>query len=333
MENIRINKVQEAAFELIQSDARFLNTIIDINTNAKNIDSNFLMMCQPYIGIFADGAEQWCRKMGLAAPVFNKKEKTYYSSLRQGHKLFEKSYNDYTKALMYRFYKSDNYFFRISGLRKNAYYNVGTDICNGEFCGNTILCALHTPIDDFEDKNSGDFISEMGVIVGKLAAFLGCRNFPPYNYDDINNIVIYKDYHFYHNCPLVLKNDVGFVLFSILCNINYAIKFVENYFVENIPQKFKFAYLQYYYLCDFIREMNELLNTKLELNSSLKNRNIRNCLAHYGLGQFMKETDIDKEDILKGITVKAFNMEYYHCKELLYDYLNKLAIQIKYKIF
>lgn len=61
MENIRINKVQKAAFELIQSDARFLNTIIDINTNAKNIDSNFLMMCQPYIGIFADGAEQWCR--------------------------------------------------------------------------------------------------------------------------------------------------------------------------------------------------------------------------------------------------------------------------------
>ena len=57
MENIRINKVQKAAFELIQSDARFLNTIIDINTNAKNIDSNFLMMCQPYIGIFADGAE------------------------------------------------------------------------------------------------------------------------------------------------------------------------------------------------------------------------------------------------------------------------------------
>ena len=44
-------------------------------------------------------------------------------------------------------------------------------------------------------------------------------------------------------------------------------------------------------------------------------------------------TPFDKEDILKGITVKAFNMEYYHCKELLYDYLNKLAIQIKYKIF
>lgn len=84
MENIRINKVQKAAFELIQSDARFLNTIIDINTNAKNIDSNFLMMCQPYIGIFADGAEQWCRKMGLAAPVFNKKKRLIILLLDKG---------------------------------------------------------------------------------------------------------------------------------------------------------------------------------------------------------------------------------------------------------
>ena len=130
MENIRINKVQKAAFELIQSDARFLNTIIDINTNAKNIDSNFLMMCQPYIGIFADGAEQWCRKMGLAAPVFNKKEKTYYSSLRQGHKLFEKSYNDYTKALMHRFYKSDNYFFRISKRTRRVNKSKRDSICS-----------------------------------------------------------------------------------------------------------------------------------------------------------------------------------------------------------
>lgn len=84
MENIRVNKVQKAAFELIQSDARFLNTIIDINTNAKNIDSNFLMMCQPYIGIFADGAEQWCRKMGLAAPVFNKKKRLIILLLDKG---------------------------------------------------------------------------------------------------------------------------------------------------------------------------------------------------------------------------------------------------------
>lgn len=80
-------KSQQSAESGIRTNSircKILNTIIDINTNAKNIDSNFLMMCQPYIGIFADGAEQWCRKMGLAAPVFNKKKRLIILLLDKG---------------------------------------------------------------------------------------------------------------------------------------------------------------------------------------------------------------------------------------------------------
>ena len=62
---MRLNKVQRAAYELIQADARFLYTLVDMSQNASNISSNYIMMCQPYIGIFADGAEQWCKKLGL----------------------------------------------------------------------------------------------------------------------------------------------------------------------------------------------------------------------------------------------------------------------------
>lgn len=69
------NKVQAAAFDLIQSDARFLYTLTDIRQKARNINSNYIMMCQPYIGIFADGAEQWCKKLKLEAPAFNQREK------------------------------------------------------------------------------------------------------------------------------------------------------------------------------------------------------------------------------------------------------------------
>lgn len=57
-----LNKVQKAAFDLIQSDARFIYTLVDMQNNAKNINSNYIMMSIPYIGIFADGAEQWCKK-------------------------------------------------------------------------------------------------------------------------------------------------------------------------------------------------------------------------------------------------------------------------------
>ena len=46
-------------------------------------------------------------------------------------------------------------------------------------------------------------------------------------------------------------------------------------------------------------------NIGIGLNSSLKNRGIRNCLAHYGLGQFLSEDDVIEYDVLKGLTYKA----------------------------
>ena len=98
-----LSTVQKAAYELIQSDARFLYSLVNIQKNAKNINSNYIMMSQPYIGIFTEGAEQWCRKVGLDAPRFTEIERAYYIALRQGHKLFEKSYGDYMSSLMYNF--------------------------------------------------------------------------------------------------------------------------------------------------------------------------------------------------------------------------------------
>jgi hypothetical protein len=37
--------------------------------------------------------------------------------------------------------QSDDYFYSIRtplSIARNVYYNVGTDICHGEYCGNTI---------------------------------------------------------------------------------------------------------------------------------------------------------------------------------------------------
>ena len=124
-----LNIVQKAAYDLIRADARFLYTLTDIQKNAKNISSNYIMMSQPYIGLFTDGAEQWCRKVGLDAPRFTDIEKAYYMALRQGHKLFEKSYGDYMSLLLYHFNASDTYFYKIRSLGEKilGYYNVGTD--------------------------------------------------------------------------------------------------------------------------------------------------------------------------------------------------------------
>lgn len=326
-----LSGVQAAAYELIQADARFLYTLVDISNNAKHISSNYVMMCQPYIGIFAVGAEQWCKKVGLTAPTFSKAEKMYYDALRQGHKLFEKSYDDYMNLLMEKFNESNDYFYSIRSLLERiiGYYNVGTDCCNGEFCGNTITGAMYTPIKILGNRDAGAWIKNMSVVAGKLAAHFGYINFPLYKYDDDSIVVKHKDYHFYKNCPLKLTNDFGFLLFSILCNINYVTEFVEKYFTEEIPQKFKFAYLQYYYLCSFVGEINRRHKTNYYLDNSLQNRDFRNCLAHYGLGQFLREQEIIEKDILKGLTYKAFNSDYLSTKNRLYTYLNNLSEQIK----
>ena len=149
-----LSTVQKAAYELIQSDARFLYSLVNIQKNAKNINSNYIMMSQPYIGIFTDGAEQWCRKVGLDAPRFTEIERAY--------KLFEKSYGDYMSSLMYNFNASDTYFYKIRSLREKIwrYYNVGTDLCDKEFCGNTILCMLYTPIDILTKDDVGPWIKK-----------------------------------------------------------------------------------------------------------------------------------------------------------------------------
>lgn len=100
------NKVQLSTWGLIQADARFLYTLVDMQQNAKNISSNYIMMCQPYIGIFTDGAEQWCKKMRLSAPMFSNAEKGYYTSLRLSHKFLEKSYVEYKKCYWKSFGKA-----------------------------------------------------------------------------------------------------------------------------------------------------------------------------------------------------------------------------------
>ena len=329
-----LSKVQMAAYELIQSDARFVYALTDMLRNAKKIKTNYILMSQPYIGIFVDGAEQWCKKVGLKAPQFKAKEKEYYSILRGRHKLYELSYQEYKDLLMDKFNESEQYFYSIRTFLEKliGYYNVGVDLCEEEFCGNTILCALYTPFSFLGNENSGIWMKNISVIAGELAGYFECYKFPVYQYNSELDLKP-KDFHFFNNCPLKIKNETSFLLFSVLCSINYITCFIDKFFKDEIPQKFKFAYLQYYYLCDFVKEINTYNNLVLSINNSLQDRKFRNCISHYGLGQYLKEDDIVENDLLKGLTLKAFNMEYYEAKEFIYSELHALTEKIKEIIF
>ena len=333
---MKLNKVQQAAYYLIQEDSRFFYSIATISQNSTKIDSNFVMMSMPYMGVFTYGANQWCNRLGLESPSFKEKEKEFYSDIRLGHKIFEKSYEEYAELIENAFIDSDNYFHNPWNVIEKVfgYYNVGVDKCNDVYCGNTITSAMYCPFDCFDDENHArQILFEYSIIAGKLTAFFGVGEFPPYRYNDRDNNVTYEDYHFFKNSPMKEKSLLGIVLFSILCSINYVISFIDSIFIEEIPQKLKYAYLQYYYLCDFIKDLNKQKNTNFELNTTLKNREFRNCIAHYGLGQVLKEEDVLEDDVLKGLTNKTFGEDYFSMKKKIYRYLSELVYQIESYIF
>ena len=47
----------------------------------------------------------------------------------------------------------------------------------------------------------------------------------------------------------------------------------------------------------------------------------------------MNESEIKHDDILKGLTQNTCNIDYYTCKELLYNYLKNLKRQIENAIY
>lgn len=330
---MKLTKVQEVALDLIQADARYLYALTDITKNAQNIDSNYVCMSSPYIGLFADGTEQWCRKVGLNSPSFTKEEKNYYQQIRYSHKIFSKPFFSLRQELYNRFIESDKYFYDIrSDLEKIiGYSNVGADVFGKNFCGNTILCATYNPAISISNIN-GEWLIKISEIAGKLAAYVGCTNLPIYEYDK-NTIITFTDFHFFNRCPIKIKTFDYFIYFSILCSVNFAIEFIEKVFLDEIVPKFKFAYLQYYYLCDLINEINDINGTKFKIENTLQHRQFRNCLAHYGLGQFLDEKDIIDNDLLKGLTIKAFRKDYFDTKEQIFKELYNLVQQIGNLIF
>ena len=57
-------------------------------------------------------------------------------------------------------------FYSIRRLREKilGYYNVGIDLCNDEFCGNTILCSMYIPINTLGNKDIGPWIRDISIV-------------------------------------------------------------------------------------------------------------------------------------------------------------------------
>jgi len=330
-----LNRVQEKAYKLIQADARFVYTLTRLLKSPNAPKSNYIMMLQPFIGLFADGSEQWGRQVKINTPVFSEEEKKHYTEMRNTIKLFDMTFDELFNTLKNALTESDKYFYDTRILRSKLcglYYNAGVDLQGDTFCGNTILCSIYAPFYKFSNEQYGKYIKNTSIVAGKLVAVYGGNNTQPYSIND-NLTFRYEDYHFFSKCPRGVKNFDEFLLFSILCNVNFVRIFINQYFIDEFPAKLRFAYLQYYYLTTLIPQMNQKLATAFTINFQYKNDKFRNCMAHYGLGVVLKETDIIENDMLFGLSNHLLDMSYTELKTAIYSELDLFSEQLTKHLF
>ena len=128
-----------------------------------------------------------------------------------------------------------------------------------------------------------------------------------------------KDYGGFQKSPIGNKFSDKFVLFSILCQINFLIYGVERWIKEETPTKLRFMYLLYYSLLELLPQINQKLNTAFKMDCSWESRDFRNSMAHYKLGVALKKEELVLDDLLFGLTIKYFGVSYVDVKNVMVD--------------
>lgn len=325
---------QQAAIELIKCDLRYLFTIMQ---HSQEIESNYIVSMIPYIGLIIDGVEDWItamnnsRKNKIEAPVFSEEDRLFYAAIRQSTKFWDRSITETAKQLEANYIDSDTYFSSICRpiAKVLKLYDIfGADLVNQKhYCGNTILDSLYLPNYQISQENYGPALRDRAIISGNYVVLFGATQ------ELLTSPRIHfscKDYGGFIKSPVGNAYSNKFVLFSVLCHINFVLYGVNEYINSIVPTKLRFAYILYYYLCDIIQELNNLCSSSLYLDSKYYSKSFRNAMAHYKVGVFLrKDSEVIWEDPFYGITQKAFGMDYQQISSCIYKELYSISDQIE----
>ena len=201
----------------------------------------------------------------------------------------------------------------------------GAYVANNKYCGNTILSGCYVPFYKIGD-DVGEVIRRMSEITGCYTVLFNATSFyktnPAFSFDGDH------DYGGFVKSPIGNHFSDKFVLFSILCQINFIVECVDGFIVEEVSTKLRMSYLLYFYLLKIIPQINEKLNTTFTVNKKWYSDKFRNAMAHYKMGIALKEHEIVYDDLFFGLTQKYLNADYYTAKNDIIDYLRILANQI-----
>lgn len=328
-----MNNIQKAAIKLIENDLRFLYSLT-IGLNDSSVGAEYSLAILPYMGVIIDGVENWLNsynnsnKEKIIAPKFTKEEKVHYSAMRDTIKLWNNDFDTVYKKLGELYCKSDKYF---SGLCKpiacylKLYDIYGVFTVNKIICNNTILSAYYYPNFSFVGID-GENVKSISEISGKYIALFGTNK----SFDICENIIYDNiDYGGFIKSPVGNQFSEKFVLFCLVCQINFIIECINKTVTEEISTKLRFGYLLYYYICNAINDINNKCKTNFEINSKYYSTKFRNAMAHYKLGVSLSEKDLIKDDLLFGLTNKFFNKSYFEIKNFIYQELENLSNQIQ----
>lgn len=329
-----LNKVQQASVKLMINDLRLFTTLL---LNKEQINANCYIALMPYMGLIIDGIEDWINaynnssKHKLRLPTFETDEQIYYAEMRNSIKLFEKGFLELNKIIKENYAHSDEHFSSIcKPIAKHfqLYDIYGVFYCNSIPCDNTILDQIVTPSFSFGEK-LGENIKKMAVIGGEYIACFDA--FEPYN---INAEAIFssKDYGGIVKSPFGNKYNYKFLLFSILCQINFIVYAIDKFIVDETSTKLRFAYILYYYLLKFLPDMKKHLNIDIIINNKYFLDKFRNAMAHYKLGVALKENEMIDSDIMFGLTQKYFFEDYTTVKNNIITELDNAGKQIQHII-
>lgn len=331
LDNAPLNKVQQCAVKLMKNDLRLLFTIL---RNQKVSTHSYYIALMPYMGLIVDGIEDWVNaynnssKHKLQLPTFEADEQIYYAEMRNSIKLFEKGYLDLNNTLSDNYINSDRHYSSLcKPIAKHLHlYDIyGVFYCDSVPCDNTILNQIVTPFFTFGEID-GETIKKMAIIGGE---YIACFNALEAYKINSNFHFCSKDYGGFVKSPFGNKYDYKFLLFSILCQINFIVFAIDKYIVDETSTKLRFAYILYYYLLTLLPDIKEKLDINITINNRYYSDDFRNAMAHYKLGIALKENDIIDSDHMFGLTQKFFGEDYYTVKNKVISELYNAGKQIK----
>lgn len=328
---IQFNTLQKISIALIKSDLRFIYTI---HQNYPKVDGNFFVALFPYLGLVTDGAEDWLKaynnsnKIKLNVPLFNKEQQSFFEKMRSSIKTWEQDYELIYQELGHIYKESDDYFSSLCkpiAKQLHLYDIFGAYIANHKYCGNTVLFIYYIPEYRLGSDNE-DLILKMGRVIGKYIDLFGATQ--NYTFSTSFTNVYDRQYGGFFKSPVGNEFSDKFVLFSILCQINFLLEGINKTIIDETPTKLRFTYLLYYYLLKILPQINKKFRTDFKLSDKWCSGKFRNAMAHYKMGIALRENEIVFDDPFYGLTQKYLGTDYYTVKNDIIELIEKLASQL-----